>query len=98
MYKEVNIDDIINNLSSINLIDIRSNYMYLNGTIENSINIDGIELCNNPGKYLDKNRIYYIFCDTGSTSKSVCLFLLKRGYNLINIAGGYNEYKRKKLV
>ena len=95
MYKEVYMDDIINNLSHINLIDIRSNYMYIQGTIENAINIDGVELCTSPDKYLDKEKEYYLFCNTGSTSKSVCIFLSRKGYNLINIIGGYSSFRKK---
>ena len=77
------------------IIDIRSNYKYNIEHIPNSINIDSIELVSNPNKYLNKNQKYYIYCQTGHTSKIVVDKLNSLGYNTVNIDGGYNLYKVK---
>ena len=90
MYKEISIEDIPN---GVNLIDIRSNYMYLDGTIDNAINIPFQKLFSNPEEYLNKNEEYYIFCNNGISSKRLCMFLVTMGYKVINLKGGYNSYK-----
>ena len=75
------------------IIDIRSKYMYNMNHITNSINIDSVELISNPNKYLEKNKKYYIYCQTGNTSKIIVDRLNNLGYNTVNVEGGYNLYK-----
>lgn len=76
----------------LNLIDIRSNPKYKEGHIPNSINIPGHLLLMNPNSYLKKDKTYYIYCQTGYTSMDVVNILNKKGYNTINLEGGYNKY------
>lgn len=73
-------------------IDIRSRGKYLLGHIENAININYYELLLNYDKYLNKNEIYYIYCDSGNKSKVIVNKLKNFGYNCVNIEGGYNNY------
>ncbi len=96
MYKEINTSKLKELLKkdNLNLIDIRDNYSYLNGTIENAINIPYSELLINPDKYLNKRKTYYIFCSFGSSSKGLCSHLSNLGYNVINVVGGYSSYIR----
>ena len=85
----------INSLLSINnpkIIDIRSNYNFINGHIPGSINITSSELLNNYKKYLNKNETYYIYCQSGSRSKLIVNELSKLGFKVIYINGGYNAY------
>ena len=42
--------------------------------------------------YLDKDKEYYIYCTQGIESSSVCQKLRKKGYNVINVLGGYHDY------
>ena len=91
--KEIRIESIINDLKYLNIIDIRDNYLYNIGHIENSKNIPMNFLIMNPSNYLDKNETYYIYCNQGINSKKTCEVLFNLGYNVINIIGGYAEYK-----
>ena len=91
--KEIRIENIINKLSEINIIDIRDGYLYNLGKIPNAKNIPMNFLLMNPENYLKYGDTYYIYCNYGHNSKKVCESLLNRGYNVINIIGGYNEYK-----
>ena len=50
------------------------------------------ELINNPNDYINKEDIYYIYCQHGKTSLKTCIKLSKLGYNVINIMGGYDEW------
>ncbi len=79
---------------NINLIDIRDQVNYQSGTIGNAVNIPVNTLITNYGRYLNKNDKYYIFCNYGSTSSKLCSFLRKNGYNVVNLIGGYQAYKK----
>ncbi len=93
MYKEIEVYELMDLMKNknLNLIDIRSSYKFLLGSIENAKNIPVNDLLLDPSYYLDKDNEYYIFCNYGTTSKRVCQILAKRGYNVININGGYQK-------
>lgn len=77
------------------IIDIRDNYQFNLGSIPTSINIPMNFLLTNPDSYLTKNNTYYIYCEYGSSSKKVCNVLAKKGYDVINVLGGFSQYKLK---
>lgn len=78
------------------IIDIRENYQFNLGCIPTSVNIPMPFLLMNTDAYLNKNDIYYIYCESGSKSRKTCIDLTKQGYKVINIIGGYTEYKSLK--
>lgn len=80
-------------ISEVKIIDIRDNYRFILGHIPTAINIPMNFIMTNPENYLNNNEQYYICCEHGSRSKQVSEFLIKKGYNCVNIIGGYNEYK-----
>ena len=80
----------------VNIIDIRSSSKYLFGHVNNSVNIYELELINNHSKYLNKNDIYYIYCDYGNSGKMVVSYLNSLGYNTVNINGGYYNFLFRK--
>lgn len=84
----------VNDLYKINknIIDIRSIESYNNNHIPNAINIPFEKLIANPIEYLSRNQIYYIYCKRGITSIKTCEILIKQGFNVININGGYEEW------
>lgn len=77
----------------INIIDIRSKYIYDLSHIDKSLNIPYDYLVLNPSKYLNKNDTYYLYCQAGYTSKSISKKLNSLGYKTISVNGGYNSYK-----
>ncbi len=81
-------------IPGIKIIDVRDNYKYSLGNIPTSKNIPANFLLTNPNNYLNKEDIYYIYCDFGNTSNRVCERLKQLGYKVVNVLGGYNEYKR----
>ena len=89
----VRIESIIDKLDRLNIIDIRDGYLYNMGNIPNSKNIPMNFLTMNPSNYLNTNDVYYIYCNSGINSKKTCEILSSMGYNVVNIIGGYNEYK-----
>ncbi len=81
----------------ISLIDIRTNTKYNLGHIRYAINISKNELMFNTEKYLIKNKKYYIYCDRGTISKGLVNYLTIKGFDAINIIGGYDAYKIIKI-
>ena len=81
---------------ALNIIDIREIYELKNGKIPTAKPINKSLLLNNPEKYLDKEKIYYIYCNYGNTSAFLATQLTKKGYNVVNIIGGYNNYLLEK--
>lgn len=81
-------------IPNIRIIDIRDNYMYNIGNIPTSKNIPYQFLIANPEVYLNHENVYYIYCEYGNTSKKACEILSKKGYKVVNVLGGYNEYRR----
>ena len=91
MLKNININELKNLIGSINIIDIRMKDDYDIGHIKTSINIPNSQLLCNYGRYLDKSKKHYIYCQCGKTSIKTCIYLNKLGYDVINIIGGYDE-------
>lgn len=92
MLKSIDVYDLKRKLYEINIIDIRSIEKYNSSHIVSSINIPSEILMANPSKYFDKSKEYYIYCQHGKTSLKVCLSLIKLGYKVINISGGYEAW------
>lgn len=96
--KTVNVNDMDNLLGSVELIDIREPYEYKSGSLKTAKNIPMGNLLNEPEKYLNKEKTYYIMCQSGGRSGRTCSFLEKQGYNVVNVSGGMGSYvgtKRK---
>ena len=79
-------------LKDINIIDIRMVEKYNNSHINDSKNIPMDKLLQNPNIYLNRNVRYYIYCQKGISSSKVCNYLLSKGYNVVNVVGGYEEW------
>lgn len=95
MYKGISTNEVKGLIGRINIIDIRDNYLYNIGNIPTSKNIPFNYLYMNPNDYLEKEKIYYIYCSKGVQSNKMCSYLSNLGYNVINIDGGYNDYISK---
>lgn len=94
MYKSISIKEIDNidiNDNNI-LIDIREKYEYILGNIKHSINIPYNYLMILPEEYLKKEKRYFIYCDSGTKSRKLCLHLANLGYNVVDLVGGIKEY------
>ncbi len=77
----------------IKLIDVREQFEYQYGHIEDAINIPTSEIASNHAKFLNKTESYYIICQSGSRSNSVCQYLGKLGYDVTNILGGTSAWR-----
>ncbi len=75
-----------------NVIDVRLPQKYNDNHIPGAININASVLMNNPEKYLNPTLTYYIYCQTGTSSKTLVQVLRVKGYNVFNIIGGYEAW------
>ena len=94
----INVNDIDDLIGKVDLIDIREKYEYADGSIKSAKNIPMGELLNSPEKYLDKNKEYYIMCQSGGRSARACNTLIGQGFKVVNVSGGMGSYvgtKRK---
>jgi len=87
------LDDLI---GKVNLIDIREPYEYRSKSIKSSKNIPMDTLLNAPNKYLNKEKTYYIVCQSGGRSTMACKMLKNQGYDVINVSGGVGSYVGSK--
>ena len=94
----IHVNDMDNLIGQVDLIDIREVYEYNSGSIQTAKNIPMGNLLTSPVKYLEKDKTYYIMCQSGARSAMAVRELTKLGYNVINVAGGMGSYvgtKRK---
>lgn len=81
--KTIKLSDYNDNMGT--LIDVRSPVLYNERHDYRAINIYYEKLLYQHYKYLDKDKIYYIICDNGITSKKVVYRLSILGYNLVQV-------------
>lgn len=87
----------VNELKKIDnpiIIDIRDNYSYNILHVKNSINIPYYNLLNNYAHYLNKNNMYYLYCEEGKQSFEISKRLNSFGYNTKSIEGGFEAFKQ----
>ena len=81
----------LNSKFDINILDVRSQNEYLNGSVDGSLNIPLINLTDNLDK-LNCNKRSYIYCKGGYRSMIASSILNLKGINNItNIIGGYDS-------
>lgn len=91
--KTININELDNLIGKEAIIDIRQPIEYKNGSIKTAKNIALSNLLLSPEKYLDKDKTYYILCHSGARSGRATKILAKKGFNVVNVAGGIRSYR-----
>ncbi len=92
----ITVSDLMKRLGNINLIDIRSSSRFNNNHIPGAKNIEYSILVMDPSKYLDRNNKYYFYCQRGMQSHKLCSYLSSIGYDVVNVAGGYEAWILEK--
>lgn len=88
----VHVNDIDNLLGKIELIDIREPYEFNSGSIKTAKNIPMDKLLSTPDKFMDREKEYYIICQSGGRSMAASKALTRAGYKVVNVAGGVGSY------
>lgn len=74
---------------TINLIDVREVDEYESGHIPTAKNMPLSEF---PVE-LDKEKTYYVICQSGGRSTTACQYLANNGYDVVNVMGGMSAWK-----
>lgn len=88
----VHVNDIDNLLGKIELIDIREPYEFNSGSIKTAKNIPMDKLLSAPDTFMDREKEYYIICQSGGRSMAASKALTRAGYKVVNVAGGVGSY------
>ncbi|MCM1371106.1 MAG: rhodanese-like domain-containing protein [Clostridium sp.] len=96
MFSIISLKDFENQRGNFEIVDIRSIEKYNNNHIYDSINIPMEKLISTPEKYLNKNKLYCIYCTRGVSSLKVGKILSKLGYRILSLDGGYEAWLLNK--
>lgn len=94
--KNISVEDLKVELKNdIQLLDVRTPKEWKGGIIEGaekvSVTSDGfVEKAN---QVLDKSKPVYVYCKSGGRSLIASEMLLKEGYKVYNVEGGYMDWK-----
>lgn len=72
-----------------NVIDLRRSEDFKRCSFKGAVNVTIIGLLFNTKKFLNKEDTYYLMCYSGNTSSNATMILDQRGYNVVNVVGGY---------
>lgn len=78
------------------LLDVRTDYEYGAGRIDGSLHIPLDDLRERLGE-LDRGKTIYVHCHSGLRSYVACRILSQRGFDCLNLSGGYALYELMKL-
>ena len=75
------------------VVDVRHNYEFILGHIENAINIDNDEIEEKAESILtDKDQLILVYCRSGKRSKESSAKLVKLGYTNVKNFGGIIDW------
>jgi len=90
--RTIHVNDLDKTIGKIQLIDIREPYEFKSGSLRSAINIPMGNLLENPEKYLEADKTYYIMCQSGGRSSVATKVLQKQGFDVVNVVGGMGSY------
>ncbi|WP_299669570.1 rhodanese-like domain-containing protein [uncultured Polaribacter sp.] len=82
---------------NIQLMDVRSPEEIKEGFIQTSMfaNYFDADFAEKAAEQLDKTKPVYVVCRSGNRSKKASKILKEKGYQVINVLGGYNQWKKE---
>ena len=82
-------DELYRKQPTISVLDVREAYEYRMGHIPGS---QSVPLSEFPVT-LEKNKPYYVICQSGGRSVMACQHLSQQGYNVTNVMGGMSCWR-----
>lgn len=78
----------------VQLVDVRTDSEFGAGTIDGALHIDYLQpgFIDKAADLLDPARPVYVFCRSGHRSANAAKQLVKQGFTVVNLAGGYNAW------
>ena len=81
----------------VQLIDVRSPEEIKKGAIKTAIFVNYFEedFYEKAAKQLDKTKPVYLYCRSGNRSRKASKILEVKGFNVVNVLGGYVQWKKE---
>ena len=82
----------LNQKEDITSLDVREVDEFQAGHIEGALNAS-LSTLENGYEQLDVSKRYYVICQGGMRSERACQFLETKGFDVVNVEGGMNQWK-----
>lgn len=91
--------DIISNDPEVQILDVRTPAEYDEGHIYNAINVDvkSAQFEKQVEVAVSKERLVAVYCRSGRRSKTAADFLVSKGYDVVDLNNGFNEWQSLNL-
>ena len=83
---------ILNKKEDITILDVREVDEFQAGHIEGALNAP-LSTLDKGYEQLDASKRYYVICQGGMRSERACQFLETKGFDVVNVEGGMNQWK-----
>ena len=83
---------VLHQKEDITILDVREVDEFQVGHIEGALNAP-LSTLENGYEQLDSSKRYYVICQGGMRSERACQFLETKGFDVVNIEGGMNQWK-----
>lgn len=76
----------------ITILDVREVDEFEAGHIQGAVNVP-LSTLEEQYNQLEADKRYYVICQGGKRSERACQFLETKGYDVVNVEGGMNQWK-----
>lgn len=83
---------VLNQKENITILDVREVDEFQAGHIEGALNAP-LSTLDKEYEQLDSSKRYYVICQGGMRSERACQFLETKGFDVVNVEGGMNQWK-----
>lgn len=83
---------VLNQKEDITILDVREVDEFQAGHIEGALNAP-LSTLDKEYEQLDSSKRYYVICQGGMRSERACQFLEAKGFDVVNVEGGMNQWK-----
>ncbi len=80
--------------NTLQILDVRTPEEWEGGIIKGALKINffDADFLKKTTAILDKDKIVYVYCRSGNRSRKACKILVKNGYKVCNVLGGYKAW------
>ena len=83
---------VLNQKEGITILDVREVDEFQAGHIEGAVNAP-LSTLDKGYEQLDASKRYYVICQGGMRSERACQFLETKGFDVVNVEGGMNQWQ-----
>ena len=83
---------VLNQKENITILDVREVDEFQAGHIEGALNAP-LSTLDKEYEQLDASKRYYVICQGGMRSERACQFLETKGFDVVNVEGGMNQWQ-----